>query len=455
MPVKFILVRNYRCLKDVHLKLKKLNIIWGLNGTGKSSIFESIYLLKQYTQKKLNFQGPFSTEFDIDFGSYNDIFKKGESEEQITLYFEVPIGKKSTQRISSILNEINHVLLEMNMPSELFEIIGKPFNSIGYRYCFSIEDNNLIYDITYLRGNSDTEEIVSFQTVFDEVGREKLKYKIPSILAETTEIHPSSTYPLSHLEYRNIELYNKLAKIYADLIDIFNKIFISILNRYYILRPMRATIPTKTSTISLPEWVGLCGDYVIEFLSHIWSSRKYENIKNKIQYWAGEFGLKKLSAGWFDQNYLKADFMDPETGAILNLSFAGTGSRQLLPIIIQLFNSPKGSMIVIEEPEISLHLEWQCKIFEMFYDAIKEGKQIVITTHSPDFIPILENFLKNHKDMIKDTIVYHLDKKQDGSTAKEIKISAEGNLKKYPNSIKNAQQDLIAKFFVKLPSNEE
>lgn len=43
------------------------------------------------------------------------------------------------------------------------------------------------------------------------------------------------------------------------------------------------------------------------------------------------------------------------------------------------------SIILIDEPELSLHPEWQQKILD-FYKSIGEGNQIIIATHSPHII---------------------------------------------------------------------
>ena len=44
------------------------------------------------------------------------------------------------------------------------------------------------------------------------------------------------------------------------------------------------------------------------------------------------------------------------------------------------------SIILIDEPELSLHPEWQQKILE-FYKGIGENNQIIIATHSPHIVP--------------------------------------------------------------------
>jgi predicted ATPase len=45
MPINFLEVQNYRSIRDVYLRLGKLNVIVGPNGTGKSNLYRSMYLI--------------------------------------------------------------------------------------------------------------------------------------------------------------------------------------------------------------------------------------------------------------------------------------------------------------------------------------------------------------------------------------------------------------------------
>ena len=447
MVIRSVVIKNFRCLKDIYLKLNKFNIIWGLNGTGKSSIFESIYLFKQYTRKNISSTSR-GDEFRIGYGDYKDIFRNGNLEEPITIDIELQVGKSFRERINRITNKINKIFSSREMDDDL---ISQKYRSITYRYSFSFRNSVLFYDISYFL---DDEEIMSFGTDKSEIKGNIIRFNIPKSIRNEILIHQQSTDILSPLLFSEVKDYHELINLYAELSIQLNNRFRNNVNRYYLLNPMRATIPISTQTIPIPDWIGLNGKYVLEFLSQIWGSRKYKEIKDKIAFWASEFGLQDLSAGWHGGQILQADFEDPETGYVFNLSFAGTGSRQLIPVIIQLFNSPRGSTIAIEEPEISLHLEWQIKLFEMFYDAISQNKQIIISTHSPDFIPILEGFLKKHPDMIKFTSVYSLNKKEDGSSVIKIPITKKGNLTKLPKNLKNAQDKLMKQFIDNLPVDE-
>jgi len=71
----------------------------------------------------------------------------------------------------------------------------------------------------------------------------------------------------------------------------------------------------------------------------------------------------------------------------INASLQGSGSQSIASIIAAVVFSPKGSTLIIEEPEICLHKKSQETIVDLFNDAVNnQGKQIIFTTHSWDML---------------------------------------------------------------------
>ncbi len=60
-----------------------------------------------------------------------------------------------------------------------------------------------------------------------------------------------------------------------------------------------------------------------------------------------------------------------------------SGEKQLLIIFFQVFlQEEKPSVLLLDEPEISLHLKWQFKLIETIR-SINPNCQLIIATHSP------------------------------------------------------------------------
>ncbi|WP_305814285.1 AAA family ATPase [Photobacterium leiognathi] len=71
------------------------------------------------------------------------------------------------------------------------------------------------------------------------------------------------------------------------------------------------------------------------------------------------------------------------------LELLSSGERNQVSIFFDLiFNARDGSIILIDEPEISLHISWQKSLLKEFERISKFNyySQLIIATHSPDVI---------------------------------------------------------------------
>jgi len=82
------------------------------------------------------------------------------------------------------------------------------------------------------------------------------------------------------------------------------------------------------------------------------------------------------------QNYIKYKINEKENH---NSEGIGDGIINVFFLVEKLFDSKKGDLIVIDEPELSLHPSLQKNILKKLLEFSKE-KQIIISTHSPYFI---------------------------------------------------------------------
>lgn len=68
-------------------------------------------------------------------------------------------------------------------------------------------------------------------------------------------------------------------------------------------------------------------------------------------------------------------------------AFAGSGEFAVSILVHKLIDSPNASLILLDEPEVSLHPSAQCQLMEFLSEqAIKKKHQIVISTHSSTIV---------------------------------------------------------------------
>lgn len=92
-------------------------------------------------------------------------------------------------------------------------------------------------------------------------------------------------------------------------------------------------------------------------------------------------------------------------GNEFNITGLSSGEKQLFLRALSLkFLEVNNSVVLIDEPEISLHPNWQRKIIDV-YESIGKNNQLIIATHSPHIIGKIESkglrVIKKDKDGIK------------------------------------------------------
>ena len=87
-------------------------------------------------------------------------------------------------------------------------------------------------------------------------------------------------------------------------------------------------------------------------------------------------------------------------GDEFDINGLSSGEKQLFlrTLAIKMLE-PKNSIILIDEPELSLHPKWQSKIIDV-YKKIGENNQLIIATHSPHILGSVskENIILLNKD---------------------------------------------------------
>jgi predicted ATPase len=84
-------------------------------------------------------------------------------------------------------------------------------------------------------------------------------------------------------------------------------------------------------------------------------------------------------------------FFDDVTGTQIFQEQLSSGERHLIILFFNmLFNTHQNSLVLLDEPELSLHISWQIRFIEKLNEILKfeekQDVQILIATHSPEII---------------------------------------------------------------------
>ena len=86
---------------------------------------------------------------------------------------------------------------------------------------------------------------------------------------------------------------------------------------------------------------------------------------------------------------------------------AGLKSFAILKRLVENGNLEEKGIVILDEPEIHLHPEWQIKFAELIVLLQKEfGMHILLTTHSPYFLKAIQVYSKKYE--ISDKCKYYM-----------------------------------------------
>ena len=120
-----------------------------------------------------------------------------------------------------------------------------------------------------------------------------------------------------------------------------------------------------------------------------------------------------------------------------NLS-TGLKTFAIIKMLLQNGTLEENGTIILDEPEIHLHPEWQLKFAELIVLLQKEfGMHILLTTHSPYFLNAIEVFSERHK--IEDKCKYYVAENEGNSS---IIKDLTGNTREIYRKLARPIQDL-------------
>jgi len=456
--IKTLRVQNFKAFKDTgELELKPITILAGPNSGGKTSILQSLLLLKQTLESErticLNLDGRFlqfsgldemsfsrpspeesevSYEFKLqspiprevvsryfpDFAMPGRIRPESfEFESNVKLSFRQLQPKKGKEIIGPHSFEIKSWLQGTEGPALTIRFYGQRYrvytggkgkHNLDERKCKRIVDidfNNFLPNFFVLR---------------------ERKGEYAEHFHDTTQLDPIFRLPLTLLRE---ELEANL-KYLGPLRE----------------EPRRAYLHSGSL---FPE-IGKKGEYAAQIL---WIERN-----EKVKYAAGQTGriyemnlLTGVSKAFQDLGILQPISVSQAQRIMYQVLFGlkeaslrkkvtiadvGFGMSQLLPIILMGLRSDQDSILIFEQPEIHLHPKLQANLADFFLILAKSGKRLIVETHSDHLINrlrrrIVEDQSNKIKDMIS-ILFIHPPEEEQGATIEPLSIDRYGIIENWP-----------------------
>ncbi|WP_298523429.1 AAA family ATPase [uncultured Methanobrevibacter sp.] len=379
-------IRNFGPIKEADIDIGKINIIGGHNATGKSSASKLLYcFLKASCNKRQDFAyESLSNSISVILSRIKD---------------DVRLNRRTRDMdFTELLEEFEHSKDEY-------------YSSEKYTYNKFLERdiNNIDNSIEEIQENGDS--------LYLSILRSLLRIEFLNNTINGQISFDEDSFNLSSLftpPQENIS--NKIIKpkFYQEIYDVF---YVDSFSIFDLNRAPHSFRLRRNGYYSHVDYLNLMlrdsEDQSVEMFDDTWNENiilveeKINNIINgKIEFNRGFRYVSKDSEPYPMQN-------------------TASGIKQIGIIQLLLSNRKlkEDSFIIIDEPEVNLHPEWQFKFAEILLLLVKElNISIYINTHSPMFIEAIEVF-SNYYGLKDDTYYYLTKFKDSGYEFKYIDVN--------------------------------
>lgn len=422
--IKSLSLENFKSFKNLdNLQIKHLTILLGRNSCGKSSIIQSLLLLKQTIEQNndadLNVEGKylkFSNLKDISYGLPNI------NNAAITYEF----GVESGEEFSNIRLEFKNKKKEESYVPSLTGFIHKNNNKeINLK---KIKNSDLSDDLKDL-----LKRLKEKKVEFVE-GRPKFETIFKNFMPKAIR-HVSNKDFILPLNF----VYEKL------MIDEFEKD----LRKIKYLSPLRAS--PERIYVHYSQSASEISENGANSAHVLWARRNQmvylNNQENNLLVALGKcieiLGLgQEITSKKISEMVYQIGLKLKNSNGLVSLADVGFGYSQVLPVILIGLLNNNNNLILIEQPEIHLHPSSAGKLADLFLAFIKDKKTFLIETHSQEFINKLRLRVIQDPTLKEFINIVFIDQDENGTKIKQFEIDETGMFPEWPRGFLDESENI-------------
>lgn len=400
-------LKNFKTWRETgEIDLAPVTILLGTNSSGKSTLLQSLLLLKQTAASPdrsihLNLGGDEINDH-FNFGHFDNVLTKGASPRQFEISFSFRSGgalRKKTGFFHAVYGKTAAgaaVIQEMVMGDGK----GKTFSAIRREkgaYSLYVDEEGL-------------------ESQLCGKGRNYAPERSIALPVEAIQ-HLSADGPLA--EDISLAIRRELESIAY-------------------LGPLRRK-PERDYTWNKgrPGDLGIDGSSVINaILANALLRNKEEEtgqMISDVSSWLKRMGVaERLEVKQLGHS-TRYEIVVHRDGVAANLRDVGIGISQVLPVIVLAYFVPRGSTILLEEPEIHLHPLAQSVLAELFVEVSKERRvQFIVETHSEHLFRRLQTLVAKEQLSVKKCRLYFVERQGADAVLKNLELDPYGRVKEWP-----------------------
>jgi predicted ATPase len=122
----------------------------------------------------------------------------------------------------------------------------------------------------------------------------------------------------------------------------------------------------------------------------------------------------------------------------VNLMDVGYGVSQVLPLLVDSLRAPKGSWLLVQQPEVHLHPRAQAEVGTFLSSLTRGGRRFVVETHSDHLVDRVCMDVRDGRGVKHtDVVILYFERKDAGVVIHPIRLDSEGNLLDVPDGYRS------------------
>lgn len=409
MPFEKISLANFKSFAaTVDVPLAPLTVIFGRNNTGKSSILQSLLLLRQTYDSpvygaRLNLRGQLYPA-----GTYGDLVHQHRTKNHIV------IGLRVVSRASVRGDvELEYSSDEPRLPRlSRLKIEGTGAEPL---------------EIRRGRGQGGPYELFVGGTLLGGEKNANFRFPVNRFLPLIGDEPPRVGRPSVARE--------KSRKLARELLTEFEET----------LQAIRAVGPFRRQPERRYEYQGhavnlidATGENVVNALVDDTTGRRRRKgeLVRPVNRWLKAVGrvrllpLRRISKS---ARIFEVRLRDTDSGRWANFADVGFGIGQAFPVFVEGLRTPNDGCFLVQEPEIHLHPDAQLAMADFLLELVHSGRRVIAETHSENLLLRIRRSVARRAIEANDVSIIYVDKKADGSsTARRLEIDELGQVGQWP-----------------------
>lgn len=471
--IETISLANFKGFRSIEsLPIRPITVLCGTNSCGKSSILQSLLLIKQTLESQDTNQTLLLNGRFVHLGAFENIVFQKRKDTSLQLELTCRIKRSDFNRAGTRTKTPVHFWIRDLIPHELWSDRKADFHlsykvavnqaktkkakyrrpvvvdSMSYRFSAVLPDGRSVPGTSIdLQKQDDDSYAVTWHGIqrrmrpdrkerTDGSGRVRIEFAnlMPNALAFDAE--EGKPEPPSDVFFHLRRLNDTLQTVMSSLT------YLGPLreepSRRYIYEDEVVEVGTKgenAAYLFLAEQDRLIADhYFYDAASDGFVPRKHCRLRQAMDEWLRLMGIAGFRAEPTNEIiYLNLD-AGKESKTRVSIADVGFGVSQIFPVILEGLKMPMRNTLLLEQPEIHLHPALQMQLADFFVALALSGKRIIVETHSDHIVNrLVRRIVEDDKNGVRDLIgIYFIRKEATGAECEEVKIDDSKGITNWP-----------------------